>query len=115
MHGHLLRVSQFRPLFEARRPCLEFLDKLFHDSMHLRRSQIVDHREMKPIETGAVRDVVADAAEPKLVLHVEDRLRQVFRVLPAGPQHVERDALRRFRADAGQAFELGDQAGERLG
>ena len=63
----------------------------------------------------AVGDVVADAAEAELVLDVEDGLREVLGVVAAGAQHVEGEALRGLLADAGQAFEFGDQPRERFG
>ena len=63
----------------------------------------------------AVADVVADAAEAQLVLHVEDGLRQMLGIFAAGAQHVERDALRGLLPDAGQALEFGDEARQRFG
>ena len=63
----------------------------------------------------AVADVVAERAEAQLVLDVEDRLRQVLGVVAAGAQHMEGEPLRGFLADAGEAFEFGDQPGERFG
>jgi hypothetical protein len=39
----------------------------------------------------------------------------VLGVIPAGAQHVEREALRGLLPDAGEALEFGDQAGQRFG
>ncbi len=63
----------------------------------------------------AIRDVVADAAEAELILDVQDGLREVLGILAAGAQHVERKPLRRLLADAGEAFEFGDQPRKRFG
>ena len=63
----------------------------------------------------AIADVVADAAQAQLVLHVQDGLRQVLGIVAAGAQHVERDPLRGLLADAGQALEFRDQPRERFG
>ena len=63
----------------------------------------------------AVADVVADAAEPELVLDVQNGLRQLLGVVAAAAQDMKREALRGLLPDAGQALELGNQAGKRFG
>ena len=57
-----------------------------------------------------VADVVALGADPQVVFDVEQRCRQPRGIVARGAQDMEREPLRRFLADAGQAFELVDQA-----
>ena len=54
-------------------------------------------------------DVAADLAEAHLVAHLEEDLGEPGHVEVLGLHDVERDALRRLRADAGQAPEFVDQ------
>src|SRR5688572_26985363 len=59
----------------------------------------------------AVADVIADGANAKLFLDVDQRLDQAVNVFPLRPQNVKRNALRRLLTDTGQAFDLEDEAG----
>ena len=63
--------------------------------------------------TRALGDVEAALAERDARLHLQDRLGEPLRVGGGHPQHVEGDALRRLRTDAGQAAELVDQVLDR--
>src|SRR5215469_16845713 len=63
----------------------------------------------------ALADVVAHTTQPQLVLHIEDGLHQVFRILALGPQYVKCNALRRLLTDPRQSFEFRDEPRERLG
>src|SRR5690349_21099923 len=57
----------------------------------------------------ALGDVEAAAAPRDAVLGILDRVREALGVERVDLQEVKRDALRRLRADAGQASELVDQ------
>ena len=57
----------------------------------------------------AFGEVVAAPAPRHPLLGVDDRGREPLRVLGRGLQEIERDALRRLRADAGQPAELVDE------
>ena len=74
-----------------------------------------DHRAVTPLVLAdrAARplgEVEADLAEADLLLDVADRVGERDRVLRRAAQDVEREPLRRARADARQLAELGDQA-----
>ena len=55
----------------------------------------------------------ADGAEPRLVLHGDERLGERLRVLAVAAQDVERQSGGGLLTDAGQPRELLDQAGHR--
>src|SRR4029078_8372473 len=57
----------------------------------------------------SLRDVVATPAPTHPVLRLFDRVREALGVLLVGLQQIERDALRRLGADAGQPAELVDE------
>src|SRR4029453_14107080 len=58
---------------------------------------------------GLLGHVAADLAEAHLVAHLEEDLGEPGHVEVLGLDDVERDALRRLRADAGKAPEFVDQ------
>src|SRR5207344_3666253 len=62
-----------------------------------------DHAEL------LLREVPALAAEADPCLHLADRVGEGQGFLVRHPQQMEREPLRRARADAGQARQLGDQ------
>ena len=55
-------------------------------------------------------NVVADRAETKIGLHIANSGGQRIGVFVAGAENVERKTLRAFGADAGELFQLIDQA-----
>src|SRR6185295_8906583 len=63
--------------------------------------------------TRPLCQVEAELAEPHLLLHLSDRLREAERLRVAGTQDVEGEPLRGPLADAGQAGELRDQSLDR--
>ena len=83
---------------------------------------LLDHAQHLLVAVGvaakyaqvAVADVVADAAEAQLVLHVEQGLGKLFGVLARGTQDMKRQPLRGLLADARQAFEFVDQPRQRF-
>ena len=83
--------------------------------------RLLDHADHRGVAAGvaadaaqlALGDAEALAAEPDLLLRGDDRLGQAARVLGRGLDHVEREPLRRLRADAGKARQLVDQVLDR--
>ena len=59
--------------------------------------------------------LLQNLAQAQLVLHIQNRLRQLLGIVTAAAQQVERQPLRGFLSDARQMFEFGDQAGQRFG
>jgi hypothetical protein len=84
--------------------------RLFHNT----NNRLIPRRIAAELAWIDVCDVVTDGAQVELGFQVSDGIRQRESVLLRGAQDVERQALRRLSADAGQFAELVNQLGKGL-